>query len=113
MYVFSMPVESTLFPQFQFLSNLRRNEIITSPSPVKEILGRWPALRLKSQVCAEFQRITNQNLTNTFYAELDRHSFRLMTLYRQRAAKTGKTADALAEFLRGHDLKDQHDVHTS
>ncbi|KAI2650184.1 Cell division protein SepF [Labeo rohita] len=33
--------------------------------------------------------------------------FHLMTLYRQRAAKTGKTADALAEFLR-----DQHDVHT-
>nr|XP_023679152.1 uncharacterized protein LOC111849980 isoform X4 [Paramormyrops kingsleyae] len=91
---------------------LRRNEIITSPSPVKEILGRWPALRLESQVCAEFQRITNQNLTNTFYAELDRHSFRLMTLYRQRAAKTGKTADALGEFLRVHDLQDQHDVHT-
>nr|XP_023679144.1 uncharacterized protein LOC111849980 isoform X3 [Paramormyrops kingsleyae] len=91
---------------------LQRNEIITSPSPVKEILGRWPALRLESQVCAEFQRITNQNLTNTFYAELDRHSFRLMTLYRQRAAKTGKTADALGEFLRVHDLQDQHDVHT-
>ncbi|KAF4111614.1 hypothetical protein G5714_008645 [Onychostoma macrolepis] len=81
---------------------LRRKEIITSPSPVKEILGRWPALRLESQVCAEFQCITNQNLTNTFYAELDCHT-----------AKTGKTADALAEFLRVHDLKDQHDVHTS
>ncbi|RXN15769.1 ANTAGONIST OF LIKE HETEROCHROMATIN PROTEIN 1-like protein [Labeo rohita] len=91
--------------KMQMTFALRRNEIITSPSPVKEILGRWPALRLESQVCAEFQRITNQNLTNTFYAELDRHSFRLMTLYRQRAAKTGKTADALAEFLRVHDLQ--------
>ncbi|RXN24230.1 sterile alpha motif domain-containing 3 [Labeo rohita] len=98
--------------KMQMTFALRRNEIITSSSPVKEILGRWPALRLESQVCAEFQRITNQNLTNTFYAELDRHSFRLMTLYRQRAAKTGKTADALAEFLRVHDLQDQHDVHT-
>lgn len=56
------------------------------------------------QVCAEFQRITNQNLTNTFYAELDRHSFCLMTLYRQRAAKTGKTANALADFFQVHDL---------
>ncbi|KAI7790665.1 hypothetical protein IRJ41_017989 [Triplophysa rosa] len=91
--------------KMQMTFALRRNEIITSPSPVKEILGRWPALRLESQVCAEFQRITNQNLANTFYAELDHHSLRLMSLYRQRVAKTGKTADALAEFLRVHDLK--------
>ncbi|KAI2660584.1 Protein adenylyltransferase SelO [Labeo rohita] len=48
------------------------------------------------KVCAEFQRITNQNLTNTFYAELDRH-------------KQRRLEKLLMHF---YDLKDQHDVHT-
>lgn len=52
---------------------------------------------------AEFQRITNQNLPNTFYAELDRHTPRLMTLFRQRASKTGKIADYLANIFKVHD----------
>uniref|UniRef100_G3NGR5 Uncharacterized protein n=1 Tax=Gasterosteus aculeatus TaxID=69293 RepID=G3NGR5_GASAC len=56
---------------------------------------------------AEFQRITNQNLPNTFYAELDRHLPRLMTLFRQKASKTGKTADAL-DCLKS----EIHDIHT-
>ncbi|RXM28688.1 hypothetical protein EOD39_2516 [Acipenser ruthenus] len=60
---------------------------------------------MKKKVYAEFQRITNQNLPNIFYEELDRHTLRLMILYRQRASKTGKTSDALADILRIHDLQ--------
>ncbi|RVE55894.1 hypothetical protein OJAV_G00230700 [Oryzias javanicus] len=63
-------------------------------------------------VYAEFRRITNQNLPNTFYAELDRHLARLMTIFRQKASKTGETADALAEILKNHDKQEIHDVHT-
>lgn len=44
---------------------------------------------------AEFQRITNQDLPNTLNSELDRHLPRMMTLFTQKASKTGKTADAL------------------
>ncbi|XP_033889947.2 uncharacterized protein LOC117420585 isoform X2 [Acipenser ruthenus] len=84
---------------------LRRQEVVTNSPPVRDILERWPALCLESQVYAEFQRITNQNLPNIFYEELDRHTLRLMTLYRQRASKTGKTSDALADILRIHDLQ--------
>lgn len=54
---------------------------------------------------AEFQRITNQNLPNTFYTELDHHIPRLMALFRQKAYKTGKTADALVEILKIHDAQ--------
>ncbi|XP_076730410.1 uncharacterized protein LOC112435997 [Maylandia zebra] len=67
---------------------------------------------MESELYAEFQRITNQNLPNTFYAELDRHLPRLMTLFRQKASKTGKTADALAEILRIHNEQEIHDIHT-
>ncbi|KAL0984765.1 hypothetical protein UPYG_G00146620 [Umbra pygmaea] len=82
---------------------LMRQNIVMSCPPVSELMDLWPALKIESELYAEFQRITNQNLPNTFYAELDRHLPRLMTLFRQKASKTGKTADALAEILKFHD----------
>ncbi|XP_039621640.1 uncharacterized protein LOC120537072 [Polypterus senegalus] len=91
---------------------LRRQTIIQFSPPVKEILDLWPALRIESEVYAEFQRITNQNLRNIFYAELDRHIPRLMTLFRQKASKTGKIADSLAGILKVHDEQELHDIHT-
>ncbi|KAK1893611.1 Biogenesis of lysosome-related organelles complex 1 subunit BLI1, partial [Dissostichus eleginoides] len=63
-------------------------------------------------VYAEFQRITNQNLPNTFYAAFDRHLPRLMAIFRQKAFKTGKTADALAEIFKIHDEQELHDINT-
>ncbi|KAJ8358980.1 hypothetical protein SKAU_G00155050 [Synaphobranchus kaupii] len=89
---------------------LRRQTIVKTCPPVNELMDLWPALKMESEVYAEFQRITNQNLPNTFYAELDRHLSRLMTLFRQKASKTGKTADALAEILKIHDEQDDPDV---
>ncbi|KAJ8349140.1 hypothetical protein SKAU_G00277290 [Synaphobranchus kaupii] len=91
---------------------LRRQTIVKTCPPVNELMDLWPALKMESEVYAEFQRITNQNLPNTFYAELDRHLSRLMTLFRQKASKTGKTADALAEILKIHDEQEIHDIHT-
>ncbi|CAM4607638.1 unnamed protein product [Leuciscus chuanchicus] len=77
-----------------------------------ELMELWPALKMESEVYAEFQRITNQNLHNTFYSELDRHLPRLMTLFRQKAGRTGKTSDALTEILKIHDAQEFHDIHT-
>ncbi|XP_062236541.1 uncharacterized protein LOC133975261 isoform X1 [Platichthys flesus] len=91
---------------------LRRQTIVMSCPPVKQLLDLWPALRMQSEVFAEFQRITNQNLSNTFYAELDRHIPRLMALFRQKASRTGKNADALAEIFKVHDEQVLHDIHS-
>ncbi|XP_060785152.1 uncharacterized protein LOC132891510 isoform X2 [Neoarius graeffei] len=91
---------------------LRRQTIVMSFPPVNEIMDLWPALKIESELYAEFQRLTNQNLPNTFYAELDRHLPRMMTLFRQKAAKTGKTADALASILKLHDEQESHDIHS-
>ncbi|KAF6721040.1 Sterile alpha motif domain-containing protein 3 [Oryzias melastigma] len=87
---------------------LRRQTIVMYCPPVIELLDLWPALKIESEVYAEFRRITNQNLPNTFYAELDRHLPRLMTIFRQKASKTGETADALAEILKNHDKQRKH-----
>ncbi|KAE8277811.1 hypothetical protein D5F01_LYC24159 [Larimichthys crocea] len=91
---------------------LRRQTIVMSCPPVNEIMDLWPALKIELELYAEFQRITNQNLPNTFYAEFDWHLPRLVTLFRQKASKTGKTADALAEILKIHDEQELHDIHT-
>ncbi|KAJ0063146.1 hypothetical protein NL108_012623, partial [Boleophthalmus pectinirostris] len=56
-------------------------------------------------VFAEFHRITNVNLRNTFYAELDRHTKSLVALYRQKASRTGKIPEALQRILREYDMQ--------
>ncbi|XP_047192301.1 uncharacterized protein LOC118315858 [Scophthalmus maximus] len=90
---------------------LRRKEVINEDLPVGEILERWPALKIESQVCAEFHRIANINLKNHFYAELDRHAPRLQSLFRKKAARTGKVADVLGQLFRTYDIQEQVDVH--
>ncbi|CAM4635256.1 unnamed protein product [Leuciscus chuanchicus] len=67
---------------------------------VKDFLGKWPALRIESQLCAEFQRITNVNIRNQFYAVLDQHTPSLVALYRQKAARTGKISEVLRDILK-------------
>ncbi|XP_033973105.1 uncharacterized protein LOC117472060 [Trematomus bernacchii] len=90
---------------------LRRNEIINDELPVGEILERWPALKMESQICAEFHRITNLNLKNHFYAELDRHAPRLQSLFRKKAASKGKVAEVLIQLFVSYDLQEQGDVY--
>uniref|UniRef100_A0A8P4KEN1 Uncharacterized protein n=1 Tax=Dicentrarchus labrax TaxID=13489 RepID=A0A8P4KEN1_DICLA len=84
---------------------LRRQEIIQENPQVKDFLGKWPALWIESQLCAEFQRITNVNLRNQFYAVLDQHTPGLVALYRQKAAQTGKISEALRDILKIYDLQ--------
>ncbi|KAI9538447.1 hypothetical protein NQZ68_014191 [Dissostichus eleginoides] len=90
---------------------LRLNEIINDELPVGEILECWPALKMESQICAEFHRITNLNLKNHFYAELDRHVPRLQSLFRKKAASKGKVAEVLDQLFASYDLQEQGDVH--
>ncbi|KAF6728176.1 hypothetical protein FQA47_003307, partial [Oryzias melastigma] len=91
---------------------LRRQEIVgalVSPQ-VRDVMNRWPALLLESQVFAEFHRINNVNLRNQFYKELDRHTPKLMTLFREKSTKTGRIAEELPRLIKIYDLQDQRDV---
>ncbi|XP_034092037.1 uncharacterized protein LOC117559389 [Gymnodraco acuticeps] len=91
---------------------LRRQTIVRTCPAVNELMDLWPALKMESEVYAEFQRITNQNLPNTFYAAFDRHLPRLMAIFRPKASKSGKTAEALADILKIHDEQELHDIDT-
>ncbi|KAL1268069.1 hypothetical protein QQF64_033432 [Cirrhinus molitorella] len=88
---------------------LRRKEIVCNELPVNEILERWPALKLESQICAEFHRVTNVNLKNRFFAQLDQHT--LQSLFRKKASRTGKASELLDQLFKIYDLQDQVDVH--
>ncbi|XP_031144181.1 uncharacterized protein LOC116042201 [Sander lucioperca] len=90
---------------------LRCKEVISVDLPVGEILERWPALKMESRVCAEFHRIANINLKNHFFVDLDCHAHRLQSLFRNKAARTGKVADILGQLFRAYDLQEQVDVH--
>ncbi|KAK5893771.1 hypothetical protein CgunFtcFv8_006611 [Champsocephalus gunnari] len=59
----------------------------------------------------EFHRITNLNLKNHFYAELDRHVLHLQSLFRKKAASKGKVAEVLDQLFASYDLQEQGDVH--
>uniref|UniRef100_A0A3Q3L9J2 Uncharacterized protein n=1 Tax=Labrus bergylta TaxID=56723 RepID=A0A3Q3L9J2_9LABR len=69
--------------------SLRRKEVINDDLPVGEIL--------------EFHRITNINLKNHFYSELDRHVPRLQSLFRKKAARTGKVSEVLDQLFNTYD----------
>uniref|UniRef100_A0A669DCS8 Uncharacterized protein n=1 Tax=Oreochromis niloticus TaxID=8128 RepID=A0A669DCS8_ORENI len=90
---------------------LCRQEIVGAPL-VRDVVDRWPALLMESQVVAEFHRIKNVNLRTQFYKELDRHTPRLITLFRDKAIKTGKIAEELAKLMRIYDIQEQRDVNT-
>ncbi|KAF4117740.1 hypothetical protein G5714_002293 [Onychostoma macrolepis] len=58
---------------------------------------------LTTRIAAEFHRITNISLKNKFYAELDKHTLQLLAVYRQKAARTGKAAEALRRIFSAYD----------
>ncbi|TRZ04082.1 hypothetical protein DNTS_011833 [Danionella cerebrum] len=88
---------------------LRRLEIVKENPMIGDFLNRWPALRIDSQICAEFHRITNINLRNQFYSGLDIHTPRLLNLIRQKAARTGKFSETLRAMMNLYDQ--QHELH--
>ncbi|KAL1269050.1 hypothetical protein QQF64_031339 [Cirrhinus molitorella] len=63
-----------------------------------------------ARIAAEFHRITNISLKNKFYAELDKHTPRLLAVYRQKPARTGKAAEALRSIFSAYDLLETNDI---
>uniref|UniRef100_A0A8C2AVQ4 Uncharacterized protein n=1 Tax=Cyprinus carpio TaxID=7962 RepID=A0A8C2AVQ4_CYPCA len=78
-----------------------KNLIVCNELPVNEILKRWPALKLDSQ----FHRVTNVNLKNRFFAQLDQHTPRLQSLFQKEASRTGKASELLDLLFRIYDLQ--------
>lgn len=57
------------------------------------------------QVFAEIHRINNVNLRNQFYKEMDRHTPKLITSFRDKATKTGKIMEELAKLMNIYHLQ--------
>uniref|UniRef100_A0A8C5D523 Uncharacterized protein n=1 Tax=Gouania willdenowi TaxID=441366 RepID=A0A8C5D523_GOUWI len=108
-YIINLPKDQT--PRNQLVIGklvnttyaVRHQEIVGAlvAPRVKDVVDRWPALLMESQ----FRRINNVNLRHQFYKELDRHTPKLITLFRDKATKTGKIAEELAKVIRIYDLQ--------
>ncbi|XP_056313109.1 sterile alpha motif domain-containing protein 3 [Danio aesculapii] len=85
---------------------LRRKEIVHSEPLVSDILEKWPALFLESQIFAEFNRISGRNLRSEFYTALDTHSARLIEIFKKRGGNQGKKLDEILQqvFSKSSDV---------
>ncbi|XP_048859457.1 uncharacterized protein LOC125726959 [Brienomyrus brachyistius] len=76
---------------------LRRKEIVETEPPIRTMMERWPALFTEREVFAEFTRIACKNLQSEFFDELDRHTPRLMKIFRSKTGTLGQTLSKLLE----------------
>uniref|UniRef100_A0A3Q2YA07 PB1 domain-containing protein n=1 Tax=Hippocampus comes TaxID=109280 RepID=A0A3Q2YA07_HIPCM len=88
---------------------LRRQTIVISTPSVNELVDLWPALKIVSELYAEFYWIINVHLPNKCYGHHDSHIPRLLTLFRQKVSRTGKIANALAAIFKSHDEQVKRD----
>ncbi|XP_071348849.1 uncharacterized protein [Trachinotus anak] len=78
---------------------LRRHEIINQCPTVRAMKDRWPALFDPSQINAEFQRTTTVHLEPKFMSSLDRHTPKLLTLFRAKGGALGRRLEIIMEPL--------------
>ncbi|XP_030580944.1 uncharacterized protein LOC115777240 [Archocentrus centrarchus] len=76
---------------------LRRKEVVGSEPAVCEMVERWPALFTEDQVCMEFNRIVGKNLKQEFYESVDRHSPRLIEIFRSKRGNIGQMLTQLSQ----------------
>ncbi|XP_059372719.1 uncharacterized protein LOC132110142 isoform X2 [Carassius carassius] len=85
---------------------LRGHEIINLCPTVRAMKDRWPALFDPSQINAEFQRTTTVLLEPKFMSVLDRHTPKLLMLFRAKGGALGRRLEIIMELL-------QDSVHSS
>ncbi|GAA6080174.1 uncharacterized protein LOC113107518 [Tachysurus ichikawai] len=74
--------ENVVKDQMSKTFSLRRHEIINLCPTVQAMKDRWPALFDPFQINAEFQRTTTVLPEPKFMSALDRHTPKLLTLFR-------------------------------
>ncbi|XP_035024041.2 uncharacterized protein LOC118116450 isoform X1 [Hippoglossus stenolepis] len=68
----------------------RRQEVPQGQPLVADFKSRWPALFTQNEMDKEFMLISTVPLLSTFFAELDRHSPRMMEIFRCKGRAAGR-----------------------
>ncbi|XP_013855882.1 uncharacterized protein LOC106511682 [Austrofundulus limnaeus] len=89
--------------------SLRRKEVVESEPAISEMMERWPALFTEDQIFMEFSRIVGKNLKQEFYQAIDRHSPRLIEIFR---AKTGNAGQMLTQLSQQTKTAEPTDIRT-
>ncbi|XP_051975368.1 sterile alpha motif domain-containing protein 3-like [Xyrauchen texanus] len=77
--------------------SLRRKEVVESEPAISTMVKRWPALFTEDQVFMEFSRIVGKNLKLEFYESIDRHSPRLLELFRSKRGNVGQLLTQISQ----------------
>ncbi|XP_071832162.1 uncharacterized protein [Apostichopus japonicus] len=81
----------------------RRQELVLTSPSVTDIMERWPGLFMTSGLYAEFGRLTNMNLNETFFASLNKHLDRMVQMLKSRK---GVHSLAIQQELQSSEGKD-------
>ncbi|KAJ8346487.1 hypothetical protein SKAU_G00278880 [Synaphobranchus kaupii] len=79
---------------------LRRIEVVESVPAISKMVECWPALFTEDQVYMELNRIAGKNLKQEFYEGIDRHSPRLIEIFRSKRGNVGKLLTELTQQTR-------------
>ncbi|KAF6727052.1 Sterile alpha motif domain-containing protein 3 [Oryzias melastigma] len=86
--------------------SLRRKEVVESEPAIREMMDRWPALFTEDQVYMEFNRIVGKNLRLEFYDNIDRHSSRLIEIFRSKRGSIGQLLTQLSQQTKTNEPTD-------
>ncbi|XP_013884485.1 uncharacterized protein LOC106532868 isoform X2 [Austrofundulus limnaeus] len=78
----------------------RRQEVVNEEPGIEDFKERWPALFQPKEINAEFQRLVALPLEQTFMAQLDGYSSRLIKVIK---AKGGTTRAKMADIIKTYD----------
>ncbi|XP_060929384.1 uncharacterized protein LOC133003615 isoform X2 [Limanda limanda] len=76
---------------------LRRKEVVDSEPAISTMMERWPALFIEDQIYMEFRRIVGKDLKKEFFDGIDRHSPRLVEIFRCKRGIIGQQLTQLSQ----------------
>ncbi|XP_076845338.1 sterile alpha motif domain-containing protein 3-like [Brachyhypopomus gauderio] len=103
--------QKTISEKMSKTFSYRRQEVVNENPAIEDLLHRWPALFEAIQIKEEFKRITTIELEATFAANLDKHTVRLLTLFRAKGGAAGrKMCPLLDVFTQDETTEMRRDV---
>ncbi|XP_036951014.1 uncharacterized protein LOC119017923 isoform X3 [Acanthopagrus latus] len=89
---------------------LRRKEVVNDCPTVQDLMERWPGLFSQTQIKEEFKRITTVHLEQTFLSKLDRHTTKLVEIFRKKGGIAGTKIRPMLDSLSEQHIEGRRDI---
>ncbi|XP_041804801.1 uncharacterized protein LOC121614792 [Chelmon rostratus] len=89
---------------------VRRIEVVNHCPTVQDLMERWPSLFSETQIKEEFKRITTIHLERTFLSKLDRHTTKLVEIFRKKGGIAGMKIRPMLNSLSEQHVEGRRDI---